>query len=370
MKQKSENTPVATAVATTINTDGRNVKPEAQKELRRRCIVLFKKGVKQADIARSLVLTPQWVSKTVKVFLSDGETAAIEGKKRGVKPETAEKMRILTSDEEKRLKGWIIDKNPRQLCFDFGLWTARAVNELISREFKKDIAIRTVRNYLRAWGMTPQRPKKKAIQQNDAAVKDWVETQYPAIVKRAKEENATIFWEDETAVQQDTNWVRGYAPRGQTPTIEHDRKSCYGAPVMISAVNNQGLSYFLFQKTAVTRVGFIRFLHRLIADNSAKGRKLFVICDNVKFHHAKLVQAWCEKHSEEIELFFLPAYSPERNPDEFINRGLKTELRMKSAKNHEETLELAKTITARFKTEMTAILKCFETPCTEYAKAI
>ncbi len=75
MKQKSENTPIATSVAATINTDGRNVKPEAQKELRRRCIVLFRKGVKQADIARSLVLTPQWVSKTVKVFLSEGENA-------------------------------------------------------------------------------------------------------------------------------------------------------------------------------------------------------------------------------------------------------------------------------------------------------
>ena len=243
----------------------------------------------------------------MKVFRNEGETAAIEGKKRGVKPETAEKMRSLTSDEEKQLKEWIIDKNPRQMCFDFGLWTSRAVSELIFQKFNKALADRTVRKYLQSWEMTPQRPKKKAIQQNDVAVHDWLNTKYPAIVERAKKENATIFWEDETVVQQDTNWVRGYAPRGQTPTIEHDRRSCYGAPVMISAVNNQGLSYFLFQKEAVTRMGFIRFLHRLIADKSSKGKKLFVICDNAKIHHAKLVQAWCEKHSEEIELFFLPA---------------------------------------------------------------
>ena len=117
--------------------------------------------------------------------------------------------------------------------------------------------------------MTPQRPKKKAIQQNDAA----------------------IFWEDETAVQQDANWVRGYAPRGRTPTILHDRRACYGAPVMISAVNNQGLSAFAFQRSAVRRYSFIRFLHRLIKDYRKEARKLF----------------------------FLPAYSPELNPDEFLS---------------------------------------------------
>ena len=86
---------------------------------------------------------------------------------------------------------------------------------------------------------------------------------------------------------------------------------------MISAVNNQGLSAFAFQRSAVRRYSFIRFLHRLIKDYGGKGRKLFVICDNCRIHHAKLVAAWCEAHTEEIELFFLPSYSPELNPDEF-----------------------------------------------------
>lgn len=149
--------------------------------------------------------------------------------------------------------------------------------------------------------MTPQRPKKKAIQQNDAAVKQWLGTDYPAIAERAKKENAAIFWEDETAEQQDANWVRGYAPRGCTPTILHDRRACYGAPVMISAVNNQGLPAFAFQRSAVRRYSFIRFLHRLIKDYRKEGRTLFVICDNGKIHHAKLVQTWCRKHEADGE---------------------------------------------------------------------
>ena len=219
----------------------------------------------------------------------------------------------------------MIDNNPRQLKLDFALWTARGVRKLIVDRLNKHLSLTTVRRYLRSWGMTPQRPKKKAIQQDDAAVKQWIETEYPAIAQRAKKENATIFWEDETAVQQDTNWVRGY--------------------------------------------DFIRFLHRLIQENREAGRKLFVICDNCRVHHAKLVQAWCEKHKDEIELFFLPAYSPELNPDEFINRQLKTQLRLHAPRNHAKTLELAKEITTDFKLRQSPIRACFEVESTLYAKA-
>ena len=138
---------------------------------------------------------------------------------------------------------------------------------------------------------------------------------------------------------------------------------------MISAVNNQGLSAFAFQRSAVRRYSFIRFLHRLIKDYGSKGRKLFVICDNCRIHHAKLVAAWCEAHKEEIELFFLPSYSPELNPDEFLNRQLKTSLRVKRPKNHEETLEHAKEITSSFKSQKTPIRACFTNETTLYARA-
>ena len=354
---------------TTTTLDGRKATPEAQLELRRRCIVYFRDGVKRAEIARRLGLSRQWVTKIIKIYQTEGFDSAVAGKKRGLNEAAASEKRRLSREEEKKVANWIVDKNPAQLKFDFALWTAKAVRQLIYREFGRQLDLSTVRRYLRSWGMTPQRPKKKAIQQDDAAVQRWLETDYPAIAERAKKEKATIFWEDETAVQQDTNWIRGYAPRGKTPTILHDRRACYGAPVMISAVNNQGLSAFAFQRSAMRRYSFIRFLHRLIKDYGGKGRKLFVICDNCRIHHAKLVAAWCEAHKEEIELFFLPSYSPELNPDEFLNRQLKTSLRVKGPKNHEETLEHAKEITSTFKSQKTPIRACFTNESTLYAQA-
>lgn len=198
---------------TTTTLDGRKATPEAQLELRRRCIVYFRDGVKRAEIARRLGLSRQWVTKIIKIYQTEGFDSAVAGKKRGLNEAAASEKRRLSREEEKKVANWIVDKNPAQLKFDFALWTAKAVRQLIYREFGRQLDLSTVRRYLRSWGMTPQRPKKKAIQQDDAAVQRWLETDYPAIAERAKKEKATIFGEDETAVQQDTNWIRGYAPR-------------------------------------------------------------------------------------------------------------------------------------------------------------
>lgn len=350
----------------TARIDGRSVTQEGQSELRRRAIEFWKQGLRPAEIARGLGMTRQWVSKILNRAKSDGPEAAIKGKKRGPKEEASAARRILSPQQEKYLRNLIIDKTPWQMQLPFALWTRRAVIDVVKHKFGIEMPLTTAGLYLKRWGMSPQRPKKKALQQDEQAVKKWLETDYPAIAERAKKENALIFWEDETAVQQDTNWVRGYAPVGQTPTIVHDRRSCYGAPVMISAVNNQGKCFFCFQKKAVNAYSFIRFLHRLVLDNAHEGRKLFVICDNARIHHAKLVKHYVEKHEKELELFFLPAYSPELNPDEYLNRGLKTELRQKPVMNHKTTLETAKALMESFKELVSPILKCFDSKDVRY----
>ena len=210
-------------IKSTATLDGRKTTPEARLELRRRCVIYFRDGVKRAEIARRLGLSRQWVTKIIKIYQAEGFDSAVAGKKRGMSEASAAGMRMLSHEEAKKVANWIVDKNPAQLKFDFTLWTAKAVRQLIQREFGRQLALSTVRNYLRSWGMTPQRPKKKAIQQDDAAVRRWLETDYPAIAERAKKEKATIFWEDETAVKQDTN---GFAA---THRAERRRRSCMTA---------------------------------------------------------------------------------------------------------------------------------------------
>ena len=113
--------------------------------------------------------------------------------------------------------------------------------------------------YLRSWGLTVQRPAKRAIEQDDERVRIWKLEEYPAIAKRAKAENAIIYWADETAVRHDTNWVTGYSPIGQTPILE-----CYDGrwktATMVSAIYNQGLLRFKVQDKPLNQEDFIAFM--------------------------------------------------------------------------------------------------------------
>ena len=94
---------------------------------------------------------------------------------------------------------------------------------------------------------------------------------------------------------------------------------------MISALSNGGQLHFSIFEGRFTAKLFIAFLDRLI--RTYPNRKIFLICDNHSTHHAKLVQKWVADRAERIELHFLPSYSPELNPDEYLNQDVKRHMR-------------------------------------------
>ena len=181
--------------------------------------------------------------------------------------------------------------------------------------------IRTVGEYLKRWGFTPQKPIKRAYEQNSQAVKQWLETQYPAIARQAKKEKAEIHWGDETGSQTDGYRVRGFAPKGRTPIIRLTAKT--NSVNMISAITNQGKMRFMMYRDTMTGKILINFMTRLRKD---AGGKVFLILDNLRAHHGKKVKKWLENHKEEIAVFYLPSYSPELNPDEYLNGNLKAKV--------------------------------------------
>ena len=117
------------------------------------------------------------------------------------------------------MRSIIVGENPKQLSLPFALWNRRAVMQMIKVLFEIDMPIRTVGEYLLRWGYTPQRPMKRALEQNPVKIEQWLNDTYPMIAARAKAEGATIYWSDETAVAEDGHWLRGYAPAGQTPRV-------------------------------------------------------------------------------------------------------------------------------------------------------
>jgi len=158
----------------------------------------------------------------------------------------------------------------------------------------------------------------KAYEQSPAKVSKWLSEEYPVIKEQAKKEDAEIFWGDETGIRNDAQHERGYAPKGKTPVVRLNAKR--EKTNMISAINNQGKVRFHIYDSNMNADILIDFMKRLI---KSAGRKVYLALDNLRVHHAKVVKAWLEENKHRIEVFYLPAYSPELNPDEYLNCDLK-----------------------------------------------
>jgi transposase len=84
-------------------------------------------------------------------------------------------------------------------------------------------------------------------------------------------------------------------------------------------VANQGKVRFMIYKDKMNSQTLIRFMNRLIKDSD---QKIFLILDHLRVHHSHMVKDWLKEHKAKIEIFFLPSYSPELNPDEYLNCDL------------------------------------------------
>lgn len=297
-----------------IKMDGR-VSPETLLEKRKQVINFYKKGMKLKEISEATGLCWRAVRNAIDLY----EQRGVKGLKPGRRGRPSGKGRKLTGEQEEQVQKDICDKRPEQLKMDFALWTREAVHVYIREHFGIDMPVRTVGEYLKRWGYTPQKPIKVAYEQKPEAVKEWLATTYPSIAARAKAENAEIHWADETAVMNTDVRGRSYAPRGKTPTT----RTVWGSRQrfsMISSVNNQGKCYWMIISEAFNADRLIEFMESIVKD---VGRKVFLVMDNLKVHHCKPVKEWLEEHKDQIEVFYLPSYSPELNPDERLNADLK-----------------------------------------------
>jgi transposase len=295
-------------------TDMRLLSRDARHERRVQVIRLRKAGHTYDEIAQQTGLSRTGVFDICKRHEAAGAKAlrdAPNGRKTG-------DGRLLTAEQEALIRKLIADKTPDQLKMVYALWTRQAVAELVLERFGIKLAVRTMGLYLARWGFTPQKPMKKAYEQSPAAVKKWLEEDYPAIAARAKAEGAEIHWGDESGLRSDDVRGRGYAPMGETPVIRVNNKR-HGLSVISTVTNKGQMRWKIFDGALNTKI-LIDFLRRLIKGAS---KKVFLILDNLRVHHAKPVKAWLAEHADAIEVFYLPSYSPELNPDEMANADIK-----------------------------------------------
>lgn len=294
--------------------DSRNLNTEALNERRRQVVSCLNQGMTQKATGELCGMAEGTVRKIKRLYAKGGLKAVLvkkDGRPTG-------KGRTLTSEQEKDAQKVIADRTPDQLKLPYALWNRNAVMEMIEKRYDRKLAIRSVGSYLKRWGYTPQKPLQRAYEQKPAAVRTWLDQTYPQIKERAKKEKADIHWGDETGLRSDDVRGRSYSPRGITPEIRVNQKR-HGCSILSTVTNKGGMRWMCFEGGLNAQL-LIKFLNRLIKNAP---RKIFLILDNLRVHHSKLVKAWVEEHLEQIELHYLPSYSPELNPVELANASLK-----------------------------------------------
>lgn len=299
--------------------DFRNLDKKAQAEVRRRAVRSYLSQGRKNKLALSKMyeVTQNTITKWINNYEKYGE-ASFSQDKRGAK---AYQNSALNKQQQNWLKKQLINKTPDQFNFPFMLWTRGLVAAIVHKKYGIKIDVSTAGEYLKNFEMTPQKPILKSYKQQPKAVQEWIDNEYPKVVERAKEQNALIFWGDETGVRSEDQVGRGYSLKGKKPI---QTQAGYRFRInMISAINNSGNSRFMLFKGRMNGERFIEFLRRLI---KGQKHKIILIIDNAAFHKSAVVKSWSTAHADRIELVFLPTYTPELNPDEYLNNALKQKL--------------------------------------------
>ncbi|WP_435843002.1 IS630 family transposase [Streptomyces filamentosus] len=228
---------------------------------------------------------------------------------------------VLSEAEQAAVRQAVLNHTPCELGFSGQLWTRALIGEVIFKLYRIRFTEARVGKYLKRWGLTFQRPDKRAVEQDAKAVRLWHEETWPAIRAQAKAENGEVLFADQVGVRSDQVTGRTWGERGRTPVAR--RTGNRFSVNAMSAISTKGRMHFMVFTESFDAKVMCRFLTRLVGHFD---RKVHLVVDRHSAHRSKVVRTWLADHEDQIELHFLPSYSPELNPDELVNADLKRSL--------------------------------------------
>jgi len=330
----------------------------AQEDLRQRAVAAVQAGHTQASVAIVLGVTAQAVSKWVNAVRRNG-SGALKAGKRGRRPG---EQKALDPKQEARVRKAVLGKFPDQVALPGLVWTRPQVRQLVRNWFGIGLSLVTIGKYLRSWGLSPQKPIRRAYEQNPEAVARWLAEEYPAIEAKARKEKAVILWLDQTGLRSDSSVGRGWAPVGQAPVVPKTGKR-FGVNVM-AAISNKGELYFTCYRGSFTGPVFLVYLRRLVRQID---RKIHLIVDRHPVHRRVLVRDWLAEHVDSIEMHLLPGYAPELNPVELLNGDVKRHVAQANPGNVAELTAAATAHLRRRQNQPHLVKSLFRKPEVRYA---
>ena len=318
--------------------DARRLSPAAQEDLRRRAVAAVEAGFTQAAVSTVLGVSPQAVSRWVNAFAGKGNQALRAGK-RGRRPG---EQKALDPRQEARLRRAVIGKYPDQVALPGMVWTRPQVRDLVRRWFGIGLSLVTIGKYLRSWGLSPQKPIRRAYKQNPEAVARWLEQEYPAIAAQAKKDKA-ITGRPDPGGGQDRQTVRG----------ERDGRDQQQGRAVLHVLHR------LVHRPGVP--GLARPARPPPGPEDPPHR------DGHPVHRRVNVRNWLDEHVDQIQMHFLPGYSPELNPVELLNHDIKHHVAQANPANPAELAAAAASHLRRRQNQPEAVKALFGKPEVRYA---
>ncbi len=311
--------------------DGRSIPRETLEHYRFQAIKLRKKGWKIVDIAEAFGLVrtsvSHWFMKVDRYGIKSLKRTKAKGKESK-----------LTNEDKTKILSWL-----KQSAIDFGfetpLWTGKRVQQLIKKQLGKSLHVSNVREWLRKWNLTNQKPEHRATQHNDRVVKRWLKEEWPKIEEHRRRWQAMLYFMDESGVSLIAVMGKTWAPRGKTPVVT--TTGYRGGLCVTLAISPAGKMIFRIEKGKVNAEKHIEFLIQIMKQHP--NRKIIVIEDNAPSHIAYAIKSFVASQPNKIAIYYLPSYSPELNPDEHVWAYLKAhQLKSHQAQTTEELKHLVK----------------------------
>ncbi len=343
-----------------LRQDARRISPAAQEDLRRRAVAAVQAGHSQAAVSTTLGVSPKTVWRWVDAVRRNGSQALKAGK-RGRRPG---EQKALDVKQEARVRKAVLGKFPDQVALPGLVWTRPQVRQLIRNWFGIGLSLVTVGKYLRSWGLSPQKPIRRAYEQNPQAVARWLAEEYPAIEATARKEKALILWLDQTGLRSDSSVGKGWAPAGAPPVVPKTGKR-FGVNVM-AAISNKGELYFTCYRGSFNGPVFLAYLKRLVRQVD---RKIHLIVDRHPVHRRVSVRDWLAENVASIEMHFMPGYAPELNPVELLNGDIKRHVAQANPGNVAELTAAATAHLRRRQNQPNVVKALFRKPEVRYAAA-
>lgn len=324
-------------------------------QVRAQFVRMVDAGVGASEIKVALNLGKSTYNKWLALYRKGG-VAALE-----VRPAPGGPTK-LTDQQMGQLYGWIVGRDPSQFRFDFQLWTRTIVRELIRQRFGVEFTPQGVGKLLAKLDLTPQRPLRRAYEQDPEAVARWKTEQYPRLRAEATQVGARIFFADEASLRSDHHSGTTWAPRGRTPIVT--KTGSRFTVNMVSAISAQGEIHFDLFEGRMNSATFIEFLTKLLHDIPGP---IFLVVDGAGYHRSAATKKFVESTKGRLRLFQLPGYSPQLNPDEWVWNNVKnTQAGRKSVLRKSDLAEIAHRALTRLKNTPSIIQGFFRDPNLAY----